>query len=327
MAVGEVVGYDREKGEVELKVVKTLKGKAPEGVIRHGLAGTAGGAVARPILRWAAAGSRGVLFASPRSAVVCVGEAWYTETSVNGVWKLGTERPGLPLAYYGKVSRLAESVETMLAGNDAIITMLAYTVDNEGVSFDMALNRANLPGVVRLQRMWANTLMPANLMTAAADADFYIGVGGVDARELPGLLEKLKAGEAGVRIDAADDLGLLGKGAKGAVPELVRLLKDGDARVRVAAAGAVLRIDARNAGVAGQAVECDQGGGLDSGEMVTRRAAVRAKAGVCGGGGGGGVGGRNSARGFCGIRTRWCGWGRWSRYRCWGRWRGRRRRR
>ena len=62
-------------------------------------------------------GARGVLFVSRNTALVCIGRGWYqARASDTGPWKLGTNRPDLPLAYYGSVSRLADGIELMLAG-------------------------------------------------------------------------------------------------------------------------------------------------------------------------------------------------------------------
>ena len=98
--------------------------------------------------------ARGVLFASRNMALVCVGQGWYqVRRSGAAPWKLGKDRPELPLAYCGAVSRLAESIAMMIGGKEAVITVLAHGADNEGASFDLALNRSNVPGLARVQRI------------------------------------------------------------------------------------------------------------------------------------------------------------------------------
>src|SRR5207249_2964496 len=109
------------------KEARALKGDLSSDPVRHEVASTQGGAVPRQILTWAAPGARGVLFASRNTALVCVGQGWYQVQAANkGAWKLGKERPDLPLAYYGTVTRLAEGIERMLQGKDAVLTVVAY---------------------------------------------------------------------------------------------------------------------------------------------------------------------------------------------------------
>ena len=70
------------------------------------------------------------MFASPTTALVCYGPGWYevraAKTPGAAAWKLGQERPDLPLAYCGSLSRLADGVEAMLAGKGAVITVVAF---------------------------------------------------------------------------------------------------------------------------------------------------------------------------------------------------------
>ena len=168
--------------------------------------------IPRQILQWAAPGARGVLFASRNTALVCVGQGWYqVRTSGSGLWKLGKDRPDLPLAYHGAVSRMAESIALMLSGKEAVITVVAHGADNEGASFDLALNRFNVPGLVRVQRIRATMQMPSMVMAASANPAYLIGEGPVDEGDLAALIERLKARDAMVRTEAADDLRCLGR--------------------------------------------------------------------------------------------------------------------
>src|ERR1041384_3545533 len=189
------------------------------------VASAQGGIVPRPIIQWAAPGTRGGMFASNTAALVCFGQGWYQVRLTGGTWKLDKERPDLPLAYYGPVSTLAQGVEAMLAGKSAVITVVAHGADNEAASFDLALNRQSLPGMVRLQRLKADMNMPGSAMSAANPA-YLIGPGSVDVAQVPELIERLKSPDGLVRAEAADDLRTLGKKAKAAAPELAKLLND-----------------------------------------------------------------------------------------------------
>ncbi len=244
IAVVEVVEFTPEKRIVVLKQIRLLKGDRSSEPIRHQVAASAAAAVPRQILQWAAPGAQGVLFVSRNTALVCVGRGWYqVQASGDGPWKLGKDRPDLPLAYYGAVSRLAEGIAQMISGKDAILTVVAHGADNEGASFDLALNRFNLPGLVRVQRIRANLQMPGMVMAATSSPAYLIGTGPVDEGDLDGLIERLRSPEATVRAAAADDLRCLRRKAAPAVPLLAELLGDASPRVRLSAAAALLQID------------------------------------------------------------------------------------
>jgi HEAT repeat protein len=248
IALVEVVKFDREKHVVDLKEVRVLKGQASAELARHELASAEKGVVPRQILQWAAPGARGVLFGSRNITLVCIGPGWYQVRSTGtGTWRLGADRPDLPLAYYGSLSRLADGIEVMLAGKTAVLTVVAFGADNEGASFDLALNRQNLPGLARLQRIRANLQMPGMVAGASSNPAYFLGAGAVDEDDIPGLIEKLKSSDAMVRAEAAEDLRCLGRKARDAAAPLTKLLGDPAERVRLAAASALLQIAPKDA--------------------------------------------------------------------------------
>jgi HEAT repeat protein len=184
---------------------------------------------------------------SRNTALVCVGQGWYQVRSAGTeAWKLGKDRPELPLAYYGSVSRLADSIERMLAGKDAVLTVVAHGADDEAASFDLALNRTSVPELVRIERIRADMKMPPMVMAASSNPAYFLGVGAVDEAELPGLIEELKSPDPTVRADAADDLRRLGSKAKEAQEPLAQHLNDSAPRARLAAAAALLRINSKD---------------------------------------------------------------------------------
>jgi HEAT repeat protein len=281
IALVEVVEFNREKRAVALKEVSALKGEISADPTWH-VVGTAEGAtIPRHVLQWASPGARAVLFASRNIGLVCVGSGWYqVHTTGAGPWKLGKDRPDLPLAYHGSVSRLAESIESMLAGKDAVLTVVAYGANDEGASFDLALNRASLPGLVKVQRIRANLKMPPLVMAASANPAYFIGPGPVDEADLSALIERLKSADPLVRAEAADDLRCLGRKGAAATGPLAALLTDRTPRVRLSAAAAMLQIgpkDTRAAEVLAR--------GLKSSDLAERRDAAKA-AGLAGSGAG-----------------------------------------
>lgn len=267
----EVEKFSQERGAVLLKKLRDLKGNTADEPIRHLVARQPGNAVPPPVMAWAEPGRRGVLFVSSGMAVVCFGEGWYqVQSSSDGWWKLAADRPDLPLSYYGSVTRLSEAIVTMLAGKTAVITTIPHGADSEGASFDLALNRTALPGLMKVQRIRANLRMPTVVLAVSANPAYLIGAGPVDEEELPALIEKLNSADPLVREETADDLRSLGAKAAPATAALKKLLDDRSTLVRMAAAAALLRISPEQTA----ALEV-LSTGLTSTEAIDRRHAAR----------------------------------------------------
>lgn len=278
IAIVEVDQFRRDSGALILKKVRDLKGDAGAVPIKHRVMAAGGGSVPRHILEWAEPGRRGVLFVAANTGLVCVGQGWYqVHASSESWWTLGVDRPDLPLAYQGTISRLSDALELMLAGKTAVITTVPHGADDEAASFDLALNRTKLPGLARLQRIRVNLRMPGVVGAVSANPAFLVGPGQAGEEEIPALLEKLKSPDAAVRAESADDLRSLGPKARPAEAALAALLDDPAPRVRMSAAAALLRIapgSARPLRVLGD--------GLDHSDAAVRRHATR-EVGLAGG--------------------------------------------
>lgn len=259
IAVVEVVAFDRSHGLLTLKEVSSLKGELSSQPIRQQVAATGGGAVPRQISQWVEPGARGVAFVSRRTMLICVGQGWYPVRLAEGnVWKLGADRPDLPLAYYGTTSRLIEGVRKMLAGEDAVLTAVSYGSKDVDTSIDLALHRTDLPGLIKVERFRANLKMPPMVAGASANRAYFLGQGPADTSDIPQLVRQLQSSDATVRVEAATDLGWLEKKASEAVPALGQMLGDSAPRARFAAAVALLRIsptDSRGIRVLASGVE------------------------------------------------------------------------
>lgn len=271
ISVVEVTGFDESTHALTLKEVRALKGAPADSPIVHNVASSDGNIVPPAIVQWAEPGARGVLFASRTTALLCFGDGWYQAKSSGGEWKLGVDRSDLPLAYYGSVSRLADGIATMLKGGDAILTMVQHGADDNAASFDLAFNRMNLPGVIRVQRFRANLAMPVTVMNMSVNPAYVIGPGLVGEEEIPSLMEKLLSSDATIRAESAEGLRELGRRARPAEGALVKLLGDPSERVRIAAASALLRITGSN----NDAVNV-LSSGLTSTDAAVRRAAAAA---------------------------------------------------
>jgi hypothetical protein len=265
----EVVQFNLEQHTLVLKGVRAIKGDLDGNPIQHDVAAAGGSLVPRAIQQWAGPGARGVLFISRTTELLCLGEGWYAvRSSGNGGWKLGADRADLPLAYYGSVSRLADGITRMLAGKDAVLTTVQHGVD-DAASFDLALNRASLPGLIRVQRIRANMTMPATVMAVSANPAYVIGKGRVGEEDLPALLTQLQDPDATIRAESADELRDLGRKAGAAEKNLTDLLGDQTPRVRFSSASALLCINKENT----RAVEVLAKGLADADSTVRRDAA------------------------------------------------------
>jgi HEAT repeat protein len=243
ITLAEVERFNPEKGAVLLKKVRDLKGESDAAAIKHKLLREGEASIDRPLREWAEPGGRCVIFVSGKAAVVCVGEAWYQITAADGGWwTIGPRRPDLPLAYYGMLSRLTDAVSVIAEGKTAVITALPHGSEKEGASFDLALNRANLPGLVKVQRLRASLRMPDVAFAVGSNPALVVGLGRAGVEDLAALRANLRSEDAGVRAESAADLGSLGSSAAAAADDLARLLDDPAPRVRLAAASALLRV-------------------------------------------------------------------------------------
>jgi HEAT repeat protein len=272
IAVVEVERFDIDKGVLILKKVRNLKGDVGSDLIKHQVLRAKETSVERTILDWVEPGRKCVLFVSGKSALVCVGHGWYqVHSSEGGWWRLGAPRADLPLAYHGTVSRLVDAVALMVANKTAVITALPHGSELEGASFDLALNRASLPGSVKVVRIRANLAMPPMAMGVSASPTYLVGMGQAGEEQIPALRQKLQDADPTVRAECAADLGSLGKKAASAAADLEKLLVDTSPRVQMAGAAALLRVNPRHA----KALEA-LAKGLASEDGKVRRLAARA---------------------------------------------------
>jgi HEAT repeat protein len=269
--------FDRAKRTVTLSEIKTLKGSKLSGPVTHVVAASETAVIPESVLQWAAPGAQAVIFSSGRTAIVCLGEGWYQVKLAGSDWKLGADRPDLPLSYYGTVTRLATGIEKMVAGRDTVLTMMPHGVE-QGASFSTALNRSALRGLVKVQRVRANMKMPGVVFSVSNSPVYMLGMGPVDEAELPEVVKQLQSADANERAEAADDIRQMADviGASKvsfAVPALEKLLDDANARVRYLAAGAVLRITREHEASTKVLLK-----GLQSKDALERRDAAKAAA-------------------------------------------------
>src|SRR5207248_10944713 len=96
-------------------------------------------------------------------------------------------------------------------------------------------------------RVKASLKMPNTVPELFYNPKLLVGDGPAGRDDVAALMEGLKHDEARVRLEAAEDLGLMGPAAKDAVPALIKLSEnDGDRLIRLEAAKALAYIDPKN---------------------------------------------------------------------------------
>ena len=85
--------------------------------------------------------------------------------------------------------------------------------------------------------------MPARAYQIGTDPRYFVGLGAGDATNVPPLVKVLKDGKSHERIEAAEELGLIGPNARDAVSALTDAMKDADVKVSLSAAESLALID------------------------------------------------------------------------------------
>lgn len=234
-----------EKRIVVYKKVADLRGRFPDGVIRHHLAEGFHPREPRIVLDWAEPGEKAIAFINGRSCLVCIGNYWYECASTrDGWWAMTTGRPELSLAFFGPADNLAEALVDILQGKEAVITAITHG-DKQGVyqyssvAFQKVLRGKDCP----VWRLKASLDMPQSVWRVSArDSKWIVGPGAAGPEDVPDLIEDLKSNEVRKRIKAADDLGLVGWKARAALPVLAKLCDDSDPFTSISAARSMMLI-------------------------------------------------------------------------------------
>ncbi len=261
IVVLQVDRVSREKQVVILKKVADLKGMGSPDVVKHKLTDGFHPRQARTILDWAEPGQIAVCFQSDQAALTCIGPFWYECAAGEAPWWTMTAgRPELSYVYSGSARKLREHVTALLAGRETVITALKYRALARGpgraVEHDRKHWDANeAVGARRLMRgkdwplcrIRASLKMPNTVPELILDSDRIIGDGPGGPDDVPALVKSLGHDDAGVRAEAAADLGLIGAPAVTALPALRRLSEhDADPIVRAEAAKAVASLDPKD---------------------------------------------------------------------------------
>jgi hypothetical protein len=122
----EVARVNKEKNLVIFKKVKDLKGKQPDGEIKHNI----GERGFHPrewqnIKAWAEVGKKAVFFHNGGASETCIGTYWYQCYNEGEWWGMSHAEPFLLRTFHGDPEKLAAAVEKILKGEEVVVTCLA----------------------------------------------------------------------------------------------------------------------------------------------------------------------------------------------------------
>ena len=122
----EVTKVNKEKGLIIYKKLRDLKGKQPDGEIKHNIGQR--GFHAREwqnVMAWAAVGKKAVFFHNGGASETCIGTYWYQCYREGDWWGMSHAEPFLMRTYYGDPEKLADAVARIEKGEEVVVPCLA----------------------------------------------------------------------------------------------------------------------------------------------------------------------------------------------------------
>ena len=253
IVVLEVTKVSAEKRVIIYKKVADLKGQHPTDEVRHAIGEGSHPREPQTVLHLAKPGAIAICFHNGKLAQTCLGRYWYEAAASEAPWwSMTYGRSELSLAYFGSTTKLRAQLGDILAGKTAVITAVAHASNDYWAHGDV-LNKKLLGGKDSpVWRIRASLNMPGMSYQLARDPkQNVVGFGAGSAEDVPGLVKALQGSDQNARLDAAQDLGWIGKNAQSAIPPLLQAIEAPGAMVRVSAAEALIRIDPaqRQAGI------------------------------------------------------------------------------
>jgi HEAT repeat protein len=245
IAVLEVTKVNVEKRVIIYKKVADLKGRHPTEEVRHAIGEGNHPREPKAVLDLAKPGTIAICFHNGKVAQTCLGKYWYEAAASQEApwWRMTYGRTELSLAYWGSTSKLRNLLAEILAGKTVVITAISHGVNDYGAYGDV-MNKKVLGGKdTPIWRIYASLNMPAMTYQIGRDPKQIVGFGAGSAADVAGLVQMLKGTDQAARAEAAQELGLIGRYAKSAVPALLEAMQAPGAPVRVRAAEALVRID------------------------------------------------------------------------------------
>jgi HEAT repeat protein len=245
IVVLEVVKVNPEKRVIIYKKVADLKGQHPTDEVRHAISDGSHPREPKTVLDLAKPGMTVVCFHNGKVAQICLGKYWYECHAAKDApwWHMTYGRTELSLAYWGSTVKLRSQLADILAGKTVAITAISHGVNDYGAHGDVMYKKVLGGKDSPIWRIYASLNMPGMSYQIGRDPKQIAGFGAGSADDVPGLVKVLKGNDQAARAEAAQELGLIGKPAKGAIPALLQAIQAPGAPVRVHAAEALVRID------------------------------------------------------------------------------------
>jgi HEAT repeat protein len=195
------------------------------------------------VLGWADPGRTAVAFSDGTTTQLCLGTLWVelvARTDAPGWWTMTHLQSNLSYAYHGSTAKLAKAVPEILAGREAVISVVGYSGDSANQRRQLFKNvfRGRDEVIVRQK---ASLNMPS--FAYDYHPELMVGGGAGGPEDVPPLLADLKNADPRVRREAAEELGRIGPAARAALTPLEQSLQDPVGEVRVAASAALTAID------------------------------------------------------------------------------------
>jgi HEAT repeat protein len=243
IAVLRVEKVSHEKRVIILKKVTDLKGAFPQDESKVQVTDGFRSHEPHLILNWADPGRTAVAFSDGTTTQLCLGTLWYevvSRSDAPGWWTMTHLQSNLSYAYHGSTEKLSRAIPQMLAGKEAVISVVGYAGDSANQRRQLFKNIFRGKDAV-LVREKASLKMPS--FAYDYNPSIMVGSGAGGPEDVPPLLEGLRNPQARIRKDAAEELGRFGPAASSALPALGQALTDPEAEVRVAAGAAQAAID------------------------------------------------------------------------------------
>src|SRR5579862_973962 len=243
VAVVRVDKVSREKKVVVFKKVADLKGTFPQEEFKVQVTDGFRSHEPHLFLGWADPGRTAVAFSDGTTTQLCLGTLWVEVTArpeAPGWWTMSHLQSNLSYAYHGSTAKLAKAVPEMLAGREAVVSVVGYSGDSANQRRQLFKNVFRGRDEV-LVRQKASLNMPS--FAYDYHPELMVGGGAGGPEDVPPLVADLKNPDLRVRREAAEELGRIGAAAKGALAPLGQSLQDPAGEVRVAASAALAAID------------------------------------------------------------------------------------
>src|SRR5262245_14292486 len=230
IVVLEVDKVNRERQVIVFKSVAELKGQGAPEVVKHQITDGFHVRQSRTVLDWAEPGEMAVCLQSGRQSLTYIGGYWYHCAALEAPWwTMTTGRRDMLYAYCGSTARLRDHVAAIVSGREVVVAALKFDViarAASGTYVDRKVERwatleAVSSGRLMRGREWPVWRIKAGLKlpdytyalvhdSVLGDANHIVGDGPAGPEDVPALTRALGHEDARARIDAADDLGLIG---------------------------------------------------------------------------------------------------------------------